>query len=73
MQYWLTTDSPITGLGDGQGVELSSDGGEGEEGGEGDGVGTSLSTARNSNSAVITGKSNMQIPVGKFGLVVMHC
>lgn len=46
MQYWLTTDSPITGLGDGQGVELSSDGGEGEEGGEGDGVGTSLSTAR---------------------------
>jgi hypothetical protein len=35
------------GLGEGQAVETSSsDGGEGEEGGEGDGVASSLSTLR---------------------------
>ena len=45
--YCMCGDSPTAGLGEGQAVETSSsDGGEGEEGREGDGVASSLSTKR---------------------------
>jgi hypothetical protein len=48
-------DSPTAGLGEGQAVETSSsDGGEGEEGGEGDGVASSLSTKRRTRKQELT-------------------